>query len=60
VPFLYESAQFVTGDRETVEVSEAIEALDFLNLQLDDSPSMLVFILLVEISVRDLENTASK
>jgi len=60
VPFLDEGAELVTGDADSSEVGVAIETLDFLNLELDDSPGELVFVLLVQVSVCDLENAVPK
>ena len=60
MPLLDEGAKLVTGDADTSEVGVAVESLDFLNLQFDDSPGELVFVLLVNVSVCDLENTASQ
>jgi len=59
VPLLDEGAKLVAGDADTSEVGVAVESLDFLNLQFDDSPGELVLVLLVKIGVCDLENTAS-
>jgi len=48
VPFLDEGAELVTGDAHTGEVGVAVEFLDLLNLELDDSPGVLVLVLLVQ------------
>lgn len=60
MPLLDERAKFVTGNADTSEVGIAIKALDFLNLQFDYPPGELVLVLLVQVSVCDLENTASQ
>ena len=60
VPLLDEGAHLVAGDGKTVEVGEAIVSLDFLNLELDDSPGEVVFVLLVEIGVSDLEDASTE
>jgi hypothetical protein len=60
VPLLDEGAHLVSGDGDTGEVGEAIESLNFLNLELDDSPCEIVLVLLVKISLGDLENAASE
>ena len=60
VPLLDESAHLVAGDGKTVEVGEAIVSLDFLNLELDDSPGEVVLVLLVEIGVGDLEDASTE
>jgi hypothetical protein len=60
VPFLDEGAELVTGDAHTGEVGVAVELLDLLNLELDDSPGVLVLVLLVKIGVGDLEDAALK
>jgi len=58
VPFLDEGAELVASDADTDEVGVAVELLDFLNLELDDSPGVLVLVLLVQVGVGDLENAA--
>jgi len=58
VPFLDEGAELVTGDAHTGEVGVAVEFLDLLNLELDDSPGVLVLVLLVQVGVGDLEDAA--
>jgi len=58
VPFLDEGAELVTGDADTDEVGVAVELLDLLNLELDDSPCILVLVLLVQVGVGDLEDAA--
>lgn len=60
VPFLDEGAHLVSGDADSTEVGEAIESLNFFNLELDDSPCEIVLVLLVKISVSDLEDAASE
>lgn len=59
VPLLDESAEFVTGDVETVEVGVAIEALDLLALEADLAPCLLVSVG-VEITDGDGENTVAE
>ena len=46
VPLLNEGAKLVTGDVHALEVSVAVESFDFLNLELDVSPSLFVSITL--------------
>jgi len=58
VPFLDEGAELVTGDAHTGEVGVAVEFLDLLNLELDDSPGVLVLVLLVQVGVGDLEDAS--
>ena len=58
MPFLDEGAELVTGDADTDEVGVAVELLDLLNLELDDSPCILVLVLLVQVGVGDLEDAA--
>jgi len=58
VPFLHKGAKLVAGDADSSEVCIALVALDFLNLELDDSPSVLMLVLLVQVRVGDLENAA--
>jgi len=60
VPLLDEGAHLVSSDADTGEVGEAVESLDFLNLELDDSPGEIVLVLLVEIGVGDSEDAASE
>jgi len=60
VPFLDEGAHLVSGDGQTVEVGEALETLNFLNLELDDSPSEVLLVVLGQVSVADAENAASE
>lgn len=43
-----------------MEVGETVEALDLLNLEFHNSPRVLVFVLLVQVGVGNLENAASK
>lgn len=56
VPFLDDGAELVSGDVHSVEVSVAIEALNFFNLHLHLSPGMFVAIS-VQISQRYFEDT---
>lgn len=60
VPLLDESAHLVSGDGDSTEVGEAVVSLDLLNLELDDSPGEIMLVLLVEISLSDLEDAALK
>jgi len=60
VPFLDEGAHLVSGDADTTEVGEAIESLNFFNLELDDSPCEIVLVLLVKIGLGDGEDAASE
>ncbi len=57
VPFLDDCAQFVAGDVHAIEVCETIEALDFFDLDLHLSPSILVAVS-VQISQRYFKHTA--
>ena len=57
VPLLDDGAKLISGDIHTVEVGVAIEALDFLDLHLHLSPSLIVAIS-VQISQRYLKHTA--
>ena len=59
VPLLDESAELVSGDIHTVEVSVAVESLDFFDLHLHLSPGVLVG-LSVQVTQRYLENTTSQ
>jgi len=59
VPLLDEGAELVSGDIHSVEVGVEIESLDFLALDADLSPGLLVSVT-VQIGKRHLENTASK
>ena len=59
VPLLDKRGELVLGDVHTVEVGEAIEALDFLNLDLDLSPGRLVSVV-VELTEGDGEDTAAE
>jgi len=59
VPLLDETAELVAGDVHTVEVGEAIEALDFLNLELDLSPGVLVGVV-VQLTEGHGEDTAAE
>jgi len=59
VPFLDDSAKLVTSDVHSVEVGVAIEALDFLDLNLHLSPSLFVAFS-VQISQRYLKHTVLK
>lgn len=56
MPFLDNGAELVSGDVHTVEVGEAVESFDFLNLDLHLSPSLFVAIS-VQISKRNLKHT---
>ena len=56
VPFLDDSAKLVTSDVHSVEVGVAIEALDFLDLDLHLSPGLFVAVS-VQISQRYLKHT---
>jgi hypothetical protein len=56
VPLLDDGAELVAGDVHTVEVSVAVEALDFLDLDLHLSPSLFVAVS-VQISQRNLKHT---
>jgi len=58
MPFFDESAKLVTGDADTVEVGEAIKSFNFLNLKFDDPPGELVLVLLVKVSMGNLEDAA--
>jgi len=60
VPLLDEGAHLVSGDGASGEVGEAIESLNFLNLELDDSPCEIVLVFSVKIGLGDLEDTASE
>ena len=57
VPLLDDGAQLVAGDVHTIEVCVAIEALNFFDLYLHLSPSILVAVS-VQISQRYLKHTA--
>ena len=59
VPLLDHGAGFISSDVHTIEVGIAVEALDFLNLELELSPS-LGLNLVVEVSEGDGEDTTSK
>ena len=56
VPLLDDGAELVAGDVHTVEVSVAVEALDFLDLDLHLSPGLFVAVS-VQISERNLKHT---
>jgi len=60
VPLLNEGAHLVSGDGESVEVGEALVSLNFLNLELDDSPGEILSVAGGQISVGDAENAASE
>jgi len=60
VPLLDEGAHLVTGDSKTVEVGEALVSLDFLNLELDNSPGEILLVVLGQVSVADAENATSQ
>ena len=51
VPLLNEGAHLVSGDGESVEVGEALVSLNFLNLELDDSPGEILSVAGGQISV---------
>lgn len=57
VPFLDNGAQLVSGDVHTVEVSVAVEALDFLDLHLHFSPGLFVAFS-VQVGQRYLEHSS--
>ena len=57
VPLLDDGAKLVTGDVHTVEVGVAVEALDFLDLDLHLSPCLFVAVS-VQISEGNLKHTA--
>lgn len=59
VPFLDKGGELIAGDVHTVEVGEAVEALNFLDLNLDLSPCGLVGVV-VELTERDVEDTAAE
>lgn len=60
VPLFDEGAHLISGDANSTEVGEAVESLNFFNLELNDSPCEVVLVLLVKISVSDLEDASSK
>ena len=59
MPLLDEGAKFIAGNVHTVEVGEAVEAFDFLDLDLDLSPGNLVGVV-VQITEGDGENTTAE
>lgn len=59
VPLLDEGGKLVAGDVHTLEVGEAVEAFDFLDLDLDLSPGGLVSVV-VELTERNGEDTAAE
>ena len=59
VPLLDDGAELIASDVHSVEVSVAVEALDFLDLDLHLSPSLFVAVS-VQISQRYLKHTALK
>ena len=59
VPLLDESAKLVSSDVHSIVVSVAVVALNFLTLDSDLSPGLLVSIL-VEVTERDLENATTE
>lgn len=59
VPFLNEGAELIPGDVHSVEVGEAVVSLDFFNLDLHFSPSLIVA-LSIQISQRYFEHTTSQ
>ena len=60
VPLLDEGAHLVSGDSETVEVGKAFVSLNFLNLELDDSPGIVFLLSLGQITIGDGEDATSK
>lgn len=59
VPLLDKSAELVAGRVKAVEVGIAVHALDFLNLELDLSPGVLV-VLVHQVSEGDFEDTTTE
>ena len=57
VPLLDDGAKLVTGDVHSVEVGVAVEALDFLDLNLHLSPGIFIAVS-VQISKGNLKHTA--
>jgi hypothetical protein len=60
VPLLDEGAHLVSGDGETIEVGKAFVSLDFLNLELNDSPGIVFLLALGQITIADSEDATSK
>ena len=58
LPLLDERTELVRGEVHTVEVGEAVLALDFINSQLDLAESTVL--ILGEITEGDFENTTLK
>lgn len=59
VPLLDKGAELVSGDVHAVVVSVAVVALNFLALDSDLSPGLLVSVL-VEVTERDVENAPTE
>lgn len=59
VPLLHEGAELVTGHIEAVEVSITVVAFNFLDLELDLSPGLLV-VLVLQVSQRNFEDAATE
>ena len=59
MPLFDEGAELVAGNVHTVEVSVAVEAFDFLDLDLNLSPGGLVGVV-VELTEGDVEDTAAE
>ena len=59
MPLLDQSAELVSGDVHAVEVSVAVVAFNFLTLDSDLSPGLLVSVL-VEITERDVKNATTE
>jgi hypothetical protein len=60
VPLLDEGAHLVSSDGESVEVGKAFVSLNFLNLELDDSPGKVLLVVLGQVTIADAENAASE
>jgi len=59
VPLLHEGAELVAGHIQAVEVGVAVHALNFLDLELDLSPGLLV-VLVLQVSQRNFEDAATE
>lgn len=59
VPLLDQGAELVAGDVKSVEVGVTVHALDFLNLESNLSPGLLV-VLVLQVSQRDFENATTE
>ena len=59
VPLLDESAKLVSSDVHAIVVSVAVVALNFLTLDSDLSPGLLVSVL-VQVTERDLEDASAE